>query len=90
VNRSEFEADMRREGYEVFYGGLQAKTTNPEHAHDWNARIMVIGGEIVISRNDVADIFPAGDTCSVAAGELHAEQVGPQGAAFIAGRRAAG
>jgi hypothetical protein len=33
MNQSEFEADLRREGYQVFYGGLQAGTVNPDHSH---------------------------------------------------------
>jgi len=88
MNPSEFEADLKREGYEVFYGGLKAGLTNTEHAHDWHARVMVIGGEITITRNGKADIFRVGDSCSVAAGEMHAENVGAQGVAYISGRRA--
>lgn len=87
MNQSEFEADLRREGYQVFYGGLRAKEMNPDHSHDWHARVMVIGGEITITRNGKAETFRVGDSCSVAAGERHAEQVGAQGVAYISGRR---
>ena len=48
MNQSEFEAELRRQGYQVFYGGLQAGMVNPDHAHDWDARVMVIGGEITL------------------------------------------
>jgi quercetin dioxygenase-like cupin family protein len=88
MNQNEFEADLKREGYEVFYGGLKAGLVNSEHAHDWHAKVMVIGGEITITRNGKADIFRVGDSCSVAAGEMHAENVGEQGVAYISGRRA--
>jgi quercetin dioxygenase-like cupin family protein len=88
MNQSEFEADLKREGYEVVYGGMQAGHTNPDHAHPWQARVMVIGGEITITRNGKAETFGAGDSCAVAAGEMHAEDVGPRGVAYIAGRRA--
>ena len=50
MNQIEFEADLRRQGYQVFYGGLQAGMVNPDHAHDWDARVMVIGGEITLTR----------------------------------------
>lgn len=89
MNQSDFEADLRREGYEVFYGGLKAGEVNPDHSHDWHARIMVIGGEITITRGGKSATFHAGDNCAVAAGEVHAEHVGPQGVAYIGGRRAA-
>ena len=87
MNQNEFEADLRREGYQVFYGGLRADEVNPDHTHDWDARVMVIGGEITITRGGKAQTFHAGDSCTVAAGEMHAEHVGPQGVAYIAGRR---
>ena len=88
MNQSEFEADLRREGYQVFYGGLAAGHENPDHAHEWDARVMVIGGEITLVRGGKPEIFQTGDSCRVAAGEVHAEHVGPQGVAYIAGRRA--
>jgi quercetin dioxygenase-like cupin family protein len=88
VNQSEFEAELRREGYQVFYGGLRAGEVNPDHAHDWDARVMVIGGEITLTRPGKAETFSAGGSCAVAAGDVHAEHVGPQGVAFIARRRA--
>jgi quercetin dioxygenase-like cupin family protein len=89
MNQSEFEADLKREGYKVFYGGLRAGHMNPDHAHEFHARVMVIGGEITITRNGKAETFGVGDSCAVAAGEMHAESVGPQGVAYIAGDRAA-
>jgi quercetin dioxygenase-like cupin family protein len=88
MNQSDFEADLRREGYEVFYGGMRADQVNPDHTHDWDARVMVIGGAITLTRGGKAEIFRTGDSCAVPAGEVHAEQVGPQGVAYIAGRRA--
>ena len=87
MNQREFEAELRREGYQIFYGGLKPGDVNPEHAHDWDARVMVIGGEITLARGGKAETFRAGDSCAVSAGEMHAEHVGPQGVAYVAGRR---
>ena len=87
MNQSEFEADLLRQGYQVFYGGLQAGIVNPDHAHDWDARVLVIGGEITLTRGGKSETFRAGDSCAVAAGEVHAEHVGTQGVAYVAGRR---
>ena len=89
MNQSDFEADLRREGYQIFYGGMGAGQVNPDHTHDWDARVMVIGGEITMTRRGKAQTFQVGDSCAVAAGEVHAEHVGPQGVAYIAGRRTA-
>ena len=89
MNQSEFEADLRREGYEVFYSGMRANEVLAEHGPDWDARVMVLGGKITITRDGKAETFCAGDTCAVPANYPHAEQVGPQGVAFVVGRRAA-
>ena len=88
MNRSDFEADLLREGYQIYYGGQRAIEATPEHGHDWDARVMVIAGEITITRDGKADTFREGDSCAVPANYPHAEQVGPQGVAYIAGRRA--
>jgi quercetin dioxygenase-like cupin family protein len=89
MNQSDFEADLLRQGYEVSYGGMKAGEANPDHSHDWDARVMVIGGEITLTRDGKAETFRVGDSCAVAAGKVHAERVGPHGVAYIAGRRAA-
>ena len=90
MDQSEFETELRPQGYQVFYGGLQAGTVNPDHAHDWDARVMVIGGEITLTRGGKAETFRACDSCVVGAAEVHAEHVGPQGVAYVAGRRNTG
>ena len=46
---------------------------------------MVIGGEITLTRGGKVETFRVGDSCAVAAGEIRAEHVGPQGVAYIAG-----
>jgi quercetin dioxygenase-like cupin family protein len=89
MNQSDFEADLRREGYQIFYGGMKAGEEIADHSHEWDARVMVIGGEITLTRGGKAETFRVGDSCAVAAGEMHAEHVGPQGVAYIAGRRVA-
>jgi quercetin dioxygenase-like cupin family protein len=89
MNQRHFEAALRHEGYQVFYGGLKAGEVSAEHSHEWDARVMVIGGELTLTRGGKTETFRAGDSCAVPAGELHAEHVGPQGVAYIAGRRAA-
>jgi hypothetical protein len=69
MNQSDFEADLWREGYQVFYGGLKADEVNTEHSHDWHARVMVIGGEITITRGGkrvqqaILPQLPAGAYC---------------------------
>jgi quercetin dioxygenase-like cupin family protein len=90
MDRATFESDLIRDGYQIVAGGMQPNHENPEHAHDFDARVMVLAGEIAITRDGETTTYRAGDSCSVPHGCLHAEQVGPAGVAYLAGRRKAG
>ena len=87
MTREQFESELKRDGYEVNYGGFRANEERPVHGHPWDARVMVIGGEITITRDGKPETFRVGDSCAVPANTPHAEQVGPQGVAYIAGRK---
>lgn len=88
MDRLAFEAELRREGYQVVNSGLQPNVINPDHAHDFDVRVMVLGGEITVTRAGRPETFRAGDTCGFPAGTVHAEHVGPEGVAYVVGRRA--
>ena len=66
---------------------MAANTVNPDHSHDFDAQVLVLDGEITIQRDGKAQTFRAGDSCEVPAGTVHAEQIGPQGVRYLAGRR---
>lgn len=86
LTREAFESDLRREGFEVVHGGQQAGHKGEPHAHDFDVRIMVLGGEITLVRDGKAETFRAGEYCEVPAGCMHCEEVGPEGLAYIAGK----
>jgi hypothetical protein len=86
LTREAFESDLRREGFEVVHGGQKPCFCEDLHAHDFDARIMVLSGEITIVRDNKAETFKAGDNCEIAAGCQHTAQVGPEGVAYIVGK----
>jgi quercetin dioxygenase-like cupin family protein len=86
LTREAFESDLRREGFEVVHGGLKPGHASETHAHEFDARIMVLGGEITLVREGKPETFRAGDHCEVPAGCMHTECVGPEGVAYIAGK----
>ena len=88
MDRLAFEAELRREGYRSSTAACKPDVANPDHAHDFDVRVMVLGGEITITRDGKAETFQAGDTCGFPAGTVHAEHVGPEGVAYLVGRRA--
>jgi quercetin dioxygenase-like cupin family protein len=86
LTREAFESDLRREGFDVVNGGQQPNFEEDMHAHDFDARIMVLAGEITVTRDNRADVFHAGDACEIPAGCQHTTKVGPEGVAYIVGK----
>ena len=86
LSREAFESDLRREGFEVVNGGLKPGFSEELHAHDFDARIMVLAGEITVTRDGKPDVFHAGDSCEFPAGCEHTTQVGPEGVAYMVGK----
>ena len=44
MNRAEFEADLRREGYELREGEIEPNVHRGSHAHEFDARLLVLEG----------------------------------------------
>jgi quercetin dioxygenase-like cupin family protein len=87
MDRLEFEAELRREGYSVVNASLTPNLRVANHCHDFDAKLLVLGGEITITRDNNPETFRAGQCCEVPANCMHAEHVGPEGVAFVSGRR---
>jgi quercetin dioxygenase-like cupin family protein len=88
MNRTEFEQKCAAEGYgEIVDRTMEADHFNPEHAHEFDACVLVVDGEMTITRHAKAEIFRTGDMCTLAAGTVHTEKCGPAGAHYLAGRR---
>jgi quercetin dioxygenase-like cupin family protein len=87
MDHLEFEAELRREGYSVVYSSLKPNMIAPNHCHDFDAKLFVLGGEITITRDNEPETFRAGQCCMVPAGCMHVEHVGPEGVAYVSGRR---
>lgn len=88
MNRTDFENELKAEGYtETVDRRMEANHFNPEHAHEFDACVMVVEGEMTITRGGVPQLFRAGDLCTMAAGTPHTELCGPAGAHYLAGRR---
>ena len=51
-----------------------------------NTGLVVLAGEITVTRGDKSDVFHAGDHCEIPAGCQHTTHVGPEGVAYIVGK----
>src|SRR6201995_5993016 len=87
MDRLEFAAAPRPDRFRVVNASLRPNTREANHCHDFDARLFVLGGEITITRDNNPETFRAGQCCEVPAGCLHTEQVGPEGVAYLSGRR---
>jgi quercetin dioxygenase-like cupin family protein len=88
MNQAEFEKKCAAEGYaEMVDRRMEAGHFNPEHEHEFDACVLVVDGEMTITRGGKPELFRAGDMCALAAGTPHTEKSGPAGAHYLAGRR---
>ena len=86
MDRSAFEAELQREGRQVVTVTMQPNQVNPGHTHDFEARLMVVAGEMTVDYGDHRHTYNQGDTFSMQPGRRHAELAGPAGATYVAGR----
>ena len=88
MDRTAFEAELREEGYgEVVDRRMEPRAVNPTHAHEFEARLLVLEGAMTIAAEGGERTYRAGETFEMPAGRRHSEIAGPDGARYLAGRR---
>ena len=88
MTRTEFEAAVRQEGYEVQEGEIKPHVHRELHAHDFDARLFVVDGSLTLVRGENRVTYGPGEVCAVPAGTVHAEHTEADGARLVYGRRA--
>ena len=86
MDRSAFEAELQSEGREVVTVTMEPNQVKADHAHDFDARLMVVAGDMAVDFGDHRETYATGDTFSVPLGHRHAEHAGPAGVTYVAGR----
>lgn len=88
MEKQQFEARLKADGYtEIETKSLQPRPANEHHGHPFAIRGLVLAGTFTVSQNNVSKTYRAGEIFSVAADEEHFEEVGPEGAQIVAGRK---
>ena len=88
MNRAEFEKKCAAEGYgDIVDREMEADHFNGEHSHEFDAYVLLVDGEMTITRHGKPETFRTGDMCVVPSGTVHTEKCGPAGAHYLAGRR---
>jgi quercetin dioxygenase-like cupin family protein len=87
-SRNEFEAQLERDRFdEIKVVERPPNGFVDTHAHPWEAKALVLSGEITIDCGDGGRRYGPGDIFHVACGTPHAERFGPEGVSFVAGRK---
>jgi hypothetical protein len=57
---------------------MDGNALNPEHAHEFDARLLILEGAMTIAAEGQERTYRTGDIFTMAAGCQHAEQAGPR------------
>ena len=88
MTRAEFETELRRDGHEVREGEIEPNVHRAAHAHEFDARVMVLDGSITLVFGQDRVKYGPGDSCTVSAGTMHEEHTAADGVRYGSGRRA--
>ena len=90
MNASEFEAQLKADGYtEIETQDLAPRPGKGRHRHLFAIRGLVLAGTFIVTR-DAPVIFRPRQAFEVAHGELHDESIGEDGARVLVGRKFSG
>ncbi len=88
MNEAQFTQQLQEQGYsEAQSVEFEPNSVLEEHTHDFSASVMVLSGEITLVTADRPVTYQLGETCKLAAGTLHSEEVGAHGAMLLIGRK---
>jgi quercetin dioxygenase-like cupin family protein len=88
MDAATFETAARADGYaEVARREWEPNRVVPDHTHPFDARVLVLDGEVTLTMEGRSRTCRAGEVFEVAAGVVHSERYGPDGARFLSGRR---
>ena len=88
MNADAFKQQPAADGFEVREVELPKNTVNERHSHLLYARVMLMEGAVSIETDDGVKNC-AGDVAEMAAGCMHTERVGAEGAKLLVGVKAA-
>jgi len=88
MDSTTFETKLAADGYEeISAKSFEARPANGAHVHEFSVRGLVVAGEFIVACNGTPRSYTPGEVFEVAAGELHTEAVGSDGAQIISGRK---
>jgi quercetin dioxygenase-like cupin family protein len=87
MDQKVFEAELKKEGYEVMTNTTSGAKVNPEHSHPFDVKAMVLKGALTLNRDGGSQTFKPGEIFAMPRGCLHYESYGQEGAVVLLGRK---
>lgn len=87
MSPQEFGERLAAEGFGEIVTVEREAGSMGEHAHPFEAKALIVAGEIAISIAGSEQVFGVGDVFHLPAGMPHAERYGPGGVRYLVGRR---
>jgi len=88
MTRDEFLAELASEGFqEIATVTREAGQSLDTHAHPFEAKALIVEGELTIRARETERRFQAGDVFHLATNEPHSESYGPSGVVYLVGRK---
>ena len=88
MDKTAFENELREQGYgEVVDRRMEPRAVNPGHAHEFDAKLLILEGAMTIASQGGERTYRSGEIFEMPAGRQHSETAGPDGVRYLAGRR---
>ena len=87
MDRQAFEAELKRDGYDVMTNTTPGPKVNAEHSHPFDVKAMVLQGAMSLTRDGKTETHKAGETFAVPRGCTHFESYGEGPTVTLVGRK---
>lgn len=88
MRQAEFQEILTKEGFdEVVTVQREANGSLAAHSHPFEAKALVVDGELSIATDECEEVYRVGDVFHLAANVVHRETYGPQGVKYLVGRK---
>jgi quercetin dioxygenase-like cupin family protein len=87
MDKAEFEAELKRDGYEMSTSTTPGAKVNPEHHHPFDIRAMVLKGAVTLTCDGKTETYKPGEIFTMERGRLHFESYGEGETVALVGRK---
>ena len=87
MDKATFEAELKRDGYEVSTSTTPGAKVNPEHHHPFDVRAMVLKGAVTLTCGGETRTYRPGEIFSMERGRPHFESYGDGETVSLVGRK---